>query len=193
MPRFAANPLMRWRCRMDCKCVHTGWIPVVASNSPTRSSRRAIANGARAASRRSAGLPVRRLLDARLRLAFAAMPPYSELAAPAPHHRQIDRQHEKPERDHPEAEHGQEAEQAAGDQQNAEPDADRLQLRQLPVAIEQADFVGHRGARARGGSKPDIRAMRRRRNPRRRRAGRQFGGLARSSGKPSCLLLSTRS
>ena len=71
------------------------------------------------------------------------MPPHGELAAPAPHYRQIDRQHEKPERDHPEAEHGQEAEQAAGDEQNAEPDADRLRLRQVPVAIEQADFVGH--------------------------------------------------
>jgi hypothetical protein len=66
-------------------------------------------------------------------------------------------------------------------------------LRQVPVAIEQADFVGHLGAWARGGSKPDIRAMRGRRNPRRRRAGRRFRGSAQSSGKPACLLLSTTS
>ena len=49
------------------------------------------------------------------------MPPHGELAPPAPHHGYVDREHEKPERDHPEAEHGQEAEQPARHQQDAEP------------------------------------------------------------------------
>jgi hypothetical protein len=79
---------------------------------------------------------------------LVAMPPQGELAAPAPHDGDIDREHEKPERDHPEAEHRQEAEQPARDEQDAEPDADRLRLRQVPMAVEEADFVGHAGYRA---------------------------------------------
>ena len=64
------------------------------------------------------------------------MPPHGELTAPAPHDGEIDREHEKPKRDHPKAEHGEEADETANHEQNAEPDADRLRLRQVPVALK---------------------------------------------------------
>jgi len=42
---------------------------------------------------------------------------------PPPHLRQVEGQNQQPERDHPEAENGQKAENAAGNQQKAEPRA----------------------------------------------------------------------
>jgi len=78
-----------------------------------------------------------------LALAFPAMPPHGELTPPAPYDGDVDREHEKSERDHPESEHGQKAEQAAGHEHDTEADADRLRLRQMPVAVEKADLVSH--------------------------------------------------
>jgi len=71
------------------------------------------------------------------------MPPDGELTTPAPHDRNIHREHEQPERDHPEADDGKEADEAEGDQQNAEADADRLRLRQMEMTIGEADLGGH--------------------------------------------------
>src|SRR5262245_15157066 len=88
-----------------------------------------------------------------------AVPPTGELAAPAPHDRKVDRQHEQPERDHPEPEHGQEPDKTADDEENADRDADRFRLRQMPVAIEDADLVGHR-LRAAGLTKAGDRELR---------------------------------
>ena len=53
------------------------------------------------------------------------MPPHGHLAAPAPDDGDVDRENEEAEREHPEAEHGQEAEQTAGNQHDAKADADR--------------------------------------------------------------------
>src|SRR5262245_49176253 len=92
-----------------------------------------------------------------------AVPPNGELATPAPHDRKVDRQHEQPERDHPEPEHGQEPDKTADDEENADRDADRFRLRQMPVAIEDADLVGH-GLRAAGLTKPEIGSCAGRRN-----------------------------
>ena len=121
------------------------------------------------------------------------MPPDGELTAPAAHDGQIDREYEKPKRDHPKAEHGEEADETANHEQNAEPDADRLRLRQVPVTVEEADFGGHLGVSPWWRVRRDIRAMPERRNPPRRRAGVTSAGSAQSSGKAPCLLLSTRS
>src|SRR5262245_65159439 len=95
-------------------------------------------------------------------LALPAVPPDGELAAPAPHDGKVDRQHEQPERDHPEAEHGQEPDKTADDEENADADADRFRLRQMPLAIEDANLVGH-GFRATGLTKPEIGSCARRR------------------------------
>jgi hypothetical protein len=84
------------------------------------------------------------------------MPPHGHLAAPAPDDGDVDRQHEQPERDHPEAEHGQEAEQTAGDEKDTETDADRLRFRQMPMAVQKPDFRGHAGFRLRGDRGSDI-------------------------------------
>ena len=75
-------------------------------------------------------------------LALSAVPPNCELATPAPHDGKVDRQHEQPERDHPEPEHGQETDKTADDEENADADADGFRLRQMKVAIEDADLVG---------------------------------------------------
>jgi hypothetical protein len=90
--------------------------------------------------------------------AFAALavPPHCDLAAPAPDDGDVDGEHEEPERDHPEAEYGQKAEQAACHEHDAEPDADRARLGQMPVAVEQADLMGHAGFRFRAELGPDI-------------------------------------
>src|SRR6185312_12716548 len=82
-----------------------------------------------------------------------AMPPHGELTTPAADDGNVDREHEKPERDHPEAEHRQEPKQAQGDEQDAEPDADQLRFWQMPMAVEDADFMGHArvGRSQRGG------------------------------------------
>ena len=183
---------------MDCKSVHPGSIPGVASNLPRRASSQRRSTTAREPGHSfSAGLLVGRLLvldSVHLAvLAFAAMPPHGELAAPAPHDGEIDREHEKPKRDHPKAEHGQEADETANHEQNAEPDADRLRLRQVPVALKRrtlwaigrlalvAGQAGHKGYA--GAPQPA---------PSSRQAATSAGS-AQSSGKAPCLLLSTRS
>jgi len=71
------------------------------------------------------------------------MPPDRKPAAPSPHVGNVDRKHEQAERDHPEAEHGQEAHEPSGQEQDAETDAQRFRLRQLEMAIGEADLVGH--------------------------------------------------
>src|SRR3990170_4919504 len=67
---------------------------------------------------------------------LVAVPPDGELTPPAPHDGEIDREHEEPERDHPETEHGKEAHEPSGDKQDAEAHPDGPRLRQMPVAIE---------------------------------------------------------
>jgi hypothetical protein len=91
------------------------------------------------------GIARRRRRGARLGFAGlpVTMPPHSELTTPAADDGNVDREHEKPERDHPEAEHRQEPKQTQGDEQDAEPDADRLRFRQMPMAVEDADSGGH--------------------------------------------------
>jgi hypothetical protein len=74
------------------------------------------------------------------------MPPHRHLPPPASHDGNVDREHEKAERQHPEAEHRQEAEQAAGHEHDTEADADRSRFWQTPMAVEQADFMGHHEA-----------------------------------------------
>ena len=147
---------------------------------PTRLLSAAQHNGARAGLLLSAGLLVRRLLvldSVHLAvLAFAAMPPHGELAAPAAHDGEIDREHEKPKRDHPKAEHGEEADETANHEQNAEPDADRLRLRQVPVALKMRT-LGAIGFWPWWRVRPDIRAMPVCRNPPRRRARRHVRGI----------------
>ncbi len=53
------------------------------------------------------------------------------------------RREPKPERDHPEAKHREEAQEPERHEKDAEPDAQGLRLRQVPVAVEEANFVGH--------------------------------------------------
>jgi hypothetical protein len=91
------------------------------------------------------GIARRRRRGARLGFAGlpVTMPPHSELTTPAADDGNVDREHEKPERDHPEAEHRQEPKQTQGDEQDAEPDADRLRFRQMPMGVEDADSGGH--------------------------------------------------
>jgi hypothetical protein len=51
------------------------------------------------------------------------------------------REHQKPKRDHPEAEHGQEAEDAEEDEQNAYRDPQRLGVRQMDRAAQYVNFA----------------------------------------------------
>src|SRR4029078_10630093 len=53
-----------------------------------------------------------------------AMPPHGELTTPAADDGNVDRKHEKPERDHPEAEARKEPKQTHADEQTPEPDRD---------------------------------------------------------------------
>ena len=85
-------------------------------------------------------------------IASAAMPPHRKLAPPATHDGNVDREHEQAEGDHPEAQDRKEAQEAAGHEQDAEADADRLRLRQVEIAVGEANLGGH--DRSFGGSSP---------------------------------------
>lgn len=60
------------------------------------------------------------------RLLAVAMPPDRKLAAPSPHDGNINREHEQAERDHPEANHRQEADQPSRHEQEAKTNAQPL-------------------------------------------------------------------
>jgi hypothetical protein len=167
---------------MDCKSAHPGSIPGVASIiSP---------NPPPAKNFKSAHLGLARLCGHVRRIALpVAVPPHCELTPSAAHDWDIDREHKQPEWDHPEAEHGQEAEQSTGDKQDAEPDADRLGPRQMPVAVEDADFVGHAGAERYRGRAGHRDFSPQPQSPLARRARSCGAHAACSSGKAAALLL----
>src|SRR5688500_18191459 len=62
-------------------------------------------------------------------LLLAPRPPDLEAPAQAPDRMEVDRQHDQPQRNHPEAEDRQEPDQAAQNERNAEHDAPRARLR----------------------------------------------------------------
>src|SRR6478672_2981880 len=108
--------------RMDCKSAHPGSIPGVASNFQTDAS----------LDLRSGGVVRRRDGPgrlARIAILLSAMPPHRKLAPPATHDGNVDGEHE-----------------------NAEADADRLRLRQVEIAVGEANLGGH--DRSFGGSSP---------------------------------------
>ena len=70
----------------------------------------------------------------------AAPPPKGEPPAPPPDNGQIDRKDEKPERDHPESQHGQKSEQAPQNQQNTDRQPDDARTRQIKLAAAEFDF-----------------------------------------------------
>ena len=74
------------------------------------------------------------------RIAAAPVPPHDELAAPAPHDGNIDRQNEKPDRNHPEADDREEAYESERHKQDTDADANRLRLRQVEMSIGKRDF-----------------------------------------------------
>lgn len=88
---------------MDCKSIYTGSIPVLAS-IPDNS-----------------GL---RLMVAAIAVAPSA-PPHLQAPPPAAHHRQIDGEDQQAQRNHPESQHGQKAEQPADDQHQPQNQPDK--------------------------------------------------------------------
>src|SRR6476620_10877688 len=136
---------MMWENHMDCKSAHPGSIPGVASNVETDAS----------LDLRSGGVVRRRDGPgrlARIAILLSAMPPHRKLAPPATHDGNVDREHEQAEGDHPESQDRKEAQEAARHEQNAEADADRLRLRQVEIAVGEANLGGH--DRSFGGSSP---------------------------------------
>jgi hypothetical protein len=73
-----------------------------------------------------------------------AMPPQRKLAAPAADDGNIHGEDEEPEGDHPKPDHGEKADETAGNKQDADAKADWLRLRQVELAIGEADLLlGH--------------------------------------------------
>ena len=63
------------------------------------------------------------------------MPPHGELAPPAAHRWQVHRQDQKAEWKHPKAQHRQETQQPASDEEHPGANAERLRARQMKVAV----------------------------------------------------------
>jgi hypothetical protein len=77
-------------------------------------------------------------------LLAVAMPPQRKLAAPAADDGNIHGEDEEAEGDHPKPDHGEKADETAGNKQDADAKADRLRLRQVELAIGEADLLlGH--------------------------------------------------
>ena len=107
-------------------------------------------------------------------------PPDAETATSSAHGRQVDREHEQPQRHHPEPEDGQKPYNPAQNQSDPETNPQAARLRQRDLATRKAKrsclwslrfvFVGHLGAA------PNTTAARRRSEPRVRATGRRGAG-----------------
>jgi hypothetical protein len=114
-------------------------------------------------------------------------PPDAETATSSAHGRQVDREHEQPQRHHPEPEDGQKPYNPAQNQSDPETNPQAARLRQRDLATRKAKrsclwslrfvFVGHLG------EAPNTTAARRRSEPRDQAIGRRRVGSP-SAGNP---------